>query len=186
MVDTQSYPLHALTQRPTIMYHSWRSQNAWLRQILGRNRLYVSAQKALELALVDDDWVRVNSHNARIKVQIRTMEGVNPDTVWTWNAIGKRSGSWNLAPDAPEARKGFLLNHLISELPPGEERRANSDPVTGQAAWFDLCGRVEKSDAGDEGGEPQFPTLPLPIGPAPAPVVNRYGAQFKQPHRALG
>ena len=123
--------------------------------------------------------MRVTSHNGAIKVQIRTMEGVNPDTVWTWNAIGKRSGSWNLAPDAPEARKGFLINHLISELLPGKDRRANSDPVTGQAAWFDLRVRIEKCEAGDEISEPQFPTLPLPVGLTPAPTVSRYGAQFK-------
>ena len=29
------FPLHAITQRPMQMYHSWDSQNAWLRQILG-------------------------------------------------------------------------------------------------------------------------------------------------------
>ena len=46
------------------------------------------------------------------------MDGVNPDTVWTWNAIGKRAGAWGLAPDAPEAKRGFLLNHLITELLP--------------------------------------------------------------------
>ena len=28
----------------------------------------------------------------------------------------QRSGAWNLDPDAPEAKKGFLLNHVISEL----------------------------------------------------------------------
>ena len=27
------------------------------------------------------------------------MDGVNPNTVWTWNAIGKRAGAWNLAAD---------------------------------------------------------------------------------------
>ena len=70
------------------------------------------------LGLADDDWVWVTSHHGRIKVQVRLMDGVNPDTVWTWNAIGKRTGAWNLAADAPEARKGFLLNHLISELLP--------------------------------------------------------------------
>ena len=26
------------------------------------------------------------------------MEGVNPDTVWTWNAIGKRARRLGLAP----------------------------------------------------------------------------------------
>ena len=30
------YPLHAITQRPMMMYHSWDAQNAWLRQIIAR------------------------------------------------------------------------------------------------------------------------------------------------------
>ena len=32
---TADFPLHAITQRPMPMYHSWGSQNAWLRQIHG-------------------------------------------------------------------------------------------------------------------------------------------------------
>ena len=62
------------------------------------------------------------------------MEGVNQDTVWTWNAIGKRAGAWNLSATAPESAKGFLLNHVISELLPPQpdgHRYANIDPVTG-------------------------------------------------------
>jgi len=180
-IDRRRYPLHALTQRPMIMYHSWGSQNAWLRQILGRNKLYVATAKARELGLADDDWVRVTSHNGSIKVQIKTMDGVNPETVWTWNAIGKRAGAWNLAADAPEARKGFLLNHLISELLPNKhQRRSNSDPITGQAAWFDLCVRIEKCDPGDETSEPQFPALPPLVGLVAAPSINQFGAQFKR------
>ena len=35
------FPLHAITQRPMAMYHSWGSQNAWLRQIHSRQPLYV-------------------------------------------------------------------------------------------------------------------------------------------------
>src|SRR5207244_12985390 len=30
-IDTAEFPLHAITQRPMPMYHSWHSQNAWLR-----------------------------------------------------------------------------------------------------------------------------------------------------------
>src|SRR5438132_7763730 len=41
-IDRCDFPLHALTQRPMQMYHSWHSQNAWLRQILGNNRLFES------------------------------------------------------------------------------------------------------------------------------------------------
>ncbi len=41
-VGPDEFPLHALTQRPMAMYHSWGSQNAWLRQIHGENRLHIN------------------------------------------------------------------------------------------------------------------------------------------------
>ena len=44
VVDLARFPLHAITQRPMAMYHSWGSQNAWLRQILSENRLYMQPQ----------------------------------------------------------------------------------------------------------------------------------------------
>jgi anaerobic selenocysteine-containing dehydrogenase len=160
------------------MYHSWGSQNAWLRQIFTRNRLYVNRGLAEELGLADDDWVWVTSHHSRIKCQVRLMEGVNRHTVWTWNAIGKRAGAWSLSADAPEAEQGFLLNHAICELLPekGGHRYSNSDPVTGQAAWYDLKVRIEKAPA-EEAGEaaPTFAALAPPGLARPASVL-RYGA----------
>lgn len=162
MVSEAEFPMHAVTQRPMAMYHSWGSQNAWLRQLLGRNWLYMAREMAAKLKISDGDWVTVTSHHGKIKAQAKLMDGVNPETVWTWNAIGKRSGAWNLEPGADESSKGFLLNHLISELLPEREggyRYSNSDPVTGQAAWYDLRVRVEK--ASDQSGvsEPQFATM---------------------------
>ena len=56
-VDRDNFPLHALTQRPMHMYHSWHSQNAWLRQIIGRNRLFVNRAVGRALGLAEDDWV---------------------------------------------------------------------------------------------------------------------------------
>ncbi len=141
------YPLHALTQRPMAMYHSWGSQNAWLRQITGRNLLYVPTKVWVEQGFAEGDWARVTSPTGEIVVPVAHMAALNENTVWTWNAIGKRKGAWALDADAPEAVKGFLLNHLISELLPekGDGMRwSNSDPVTGQAAWFDLRVRIEK------------------------------------------
>jgi len=182
-IDRKAFPLHALTQRPMIMYHSWGSQNAWLRQILGRNKLYIATAKAHQLGLEDDDWARVTSHNGSIKVQIQTMDGLNPDTVWTWNAIGKRAGAWNLDPEAPEARQGFLLNHLISERLPDPSPRSNSDPITGQAAWFDLCVRIEKCAPDEATSTPQFPALPRLAGLSPAPDINQYGADLSERRR---
>ena len=179
-VDSAAFPMHALTQRPMAMYHSWGSQNAWLRQIHGHNHLYMNRSQATELGIRDDDWVRVTSHHGSLTAQVRLMEGVNPDTVWTWNAIGKRRGAWNLAPDAPEATRGFLLNHVISELLPEQGagfRYANADPVTGQAAWFDLRVRVERvsEDRPGETAEPQFHAL------APVWTVPRGDAVLRSP-----
>jgi anaerobic selenocysteine-containing dehydrogenase len=142
------YPLHALTQRPMMMYHSWDSQNAWLRQIIAQNYLYVATSKALELGLSDLDWVWVESAHGKIRCQMKTMDGVEANTVWTWNAIGKMSEAWGLEKDASEATVGFLLNHLISESTRAAtgERFSNSDPITGQAAWYDLRVRIRKAD----------------------------------------
>lgn len=141
------YPLSAITQRPMFMYHSWGSQNAWLRQIATRNYLYLNPQTAKTNGVGDGDWIWLVSPIARIRVQARFHSATAPGTVWTWNAIGKRKGAWKLAANAPENRDGFLLNHLINELLPSDRNSpgcANADPLTGQAAWFDLRVRIER------------------------------------------
>jgi sulfite dehydrogenase (quinone) subunit SoeA len=183
VADNGEFPLHALTQRPMAMYHSWGSQNAWLRQIHGSNRLFVNRQTAARLGIVDDDWVWIESPHGRVKGQIKLMEGVNQDTVWTWNAIGKRGGAWNLSPEAHEAKRGFLLNQVITELLPPQPdgyRYANSDPITGQAAWYDLKVRLVKAALAEFGETaPQLPPLRRLRGlKAPARVL-RYGAAFR-------
>jgi anaerobic selenocysteine-containing dehydrogenase len=181
-VARDAFPMHAITQRPMAMYHAWGSQNAWLRQIHGDNRLHIHHATAARLGIAEGDWVAVTSHHGRIKVQAKLMDGVNPHTVWTWNAIGKRSGAWNLEPGAPESRKGFLLNHVISELLPERgdgHRYGNADPVTGQAAWYDLRVRIEKVSAEEGVSEPQFATLPVPPNLPQRPDVLRYGAGFR-------
>jgi anaerobic selenocysteine-containing dehydrogenase len=159
MVDRETYPYHAITQRPAAMYHSWGSMNAWLRQIHTRNPLYVPGAICDEHGLRDGDWVWVISNHGRIKVEVKRMEAVNASTIWTWNAIGKRGGAWALDPKSPEATKGFLVNHLINELlpPKGDGLRwSNSDPITGQAAWYDLRVRIERAEPGVE-SLPHFP-----------------------------
>jgi anaerobic selenocysteine-containing dehydrogenase len=161
------YPVHALTQRPMDMYHSWGSQNAWLRQIRGTNVLYLPTKIWEAQGFATGDWARVSSRAGVITVPVAHMAALNQNTVWTWNAIGKRKGAWALDAAAPEATTGFLLNHLISELLPDKDgvRLSNSDPVTGQAAWFDQRVRVERVAAGDHPRgtvEPMFESLPDP------------------------
>ncbi|MDE0588510.1 molybdopterin oxidoreductase family protein [Halocynthiibacter sp. C4] len=172
------YPLHALTQRPMAMYHSWGSQNAWLRQIHGRNPLYVPTKVWEAHGFQDGDWARVTSRSGEIVVPVAHQAALNSNTVWTWNAIGKRKGAWALDQNAPEATKGFLLNHLIDELlpPKGDGLRySNSDPVTGQAAWFDLRVKIEKCAAPDE-PQPAFSSLRSPVGKGPKNLAWKVGS----------
>jgi hypothetical protein len=98
------------------------------------------------------------------------MDALNAATVWTWNAVAKRRGAWALSTDAPESEKSALLNHLIHELlpPKGDGLRwANSDPITGQAAWYDLRVRIEKAPAGQSVSypAPSAQISPVPVAP---------------------
>lgn len=184
MIDTDEYPIHALTQRPMQMYHSWGSQNAWLRQITGSNKMYMNADAAKKMDIAEDDWIWVESYHGRIRVQASLMDGVEESTVWTWNAIGKRSGQWGLDENAAESKKGFLLNHVISELlPPRDDgyRYANSDPVTGQAAWYDLRVKIRKADPAEDAiSYPQFEAAAKPAGIKPSPAKLDYGKMFRK------
>jgi len=168
LVDKTRFPLNALTQRPMAMYHSWDSQNAWLRQIHSHNYLYVNPKMAVGQGIDDGDWIWVESHLGRVKCLCRYSEAVEPGTVWTWNAIGKASGAWALAPDADESSKGFLLNHIIGEELPAngdDSHLSNSDPVTGQAAWFDVRVRISRvEDQAAQITEPQFAPMALMPG----------------------
>ncbi|UOA28522.1 molybdopterin oxidoreductase family protein [Pseudosulfitobacter sp. DSM 107133] len=171
------YPVTALTQRPMAMYHSWGSQNAWLRQLHGHNPLYLPTNLMRDNDLKDGDWATVTSPHGEITVPVLEMAALNPNTVWTWNAIGKRKGAWALDKDAPEATKGFLLNHLIHELlpPKGDGLRwSNSDPVTGQAAWFDLKVRIAKA-APQGQSKPVMAPIKSPVGQGPDRLAWKVG-----------
>ncbi len=95
-----------------------------------------------KLGIEDESWDWVASQNGKIRTQIKFMQGVEGNTVWTWSAIAKQGDAWELDKDANEASVAFLMNHLISEFLPSKTILAditNSDPITGQAAWYDLC-----------------------------------------------
>ncbi|MEP4195164.1 MAG: molybdopterin oxidoreductase family protein [Aliishimia sp.] len=171
------YPITALTQRPMAMYHSWGTQNAWLRQLHGHNPLYVPTNLMHENGLKDGDWATVTSPHGEITVPVLEMAALNENTIWTWNAIGKRKGAWALEKDAPEATRGFLLNHLIHELlpPKGDGLRwANSDPITGQAAWFDLKVKMRKAAEPNE-AQPVLPAIKSPVGTGPSTLAWKVG-----------
>jgi anaerobic selenocysteine-containing dehydrogenase len=165
--DLQTYPLNAVTQRPMAMYHSWDSQNAWLRQIHSHNYLHVNTRTAQAAGIEDGGWAWVESAWGQVRGMVRYSEAVEPGTVWTWNAIGKADGAWRLAPGADESRKGFLLNHLITEEIPldGQRSISNSDPITGQAGWYDVRVRIRPADPQQPPvSSPQMPTMPAVPG----------------------
>jgi hypothetical protein len=85
-----------------------------------------------------------------------------------------------------------LLNHLISDLLPASrdgaaeglasDGLANADPITGQAAWYDLRVRVERAPAAEAGhSAPRFATLSRPSSLPRAPEIVRYGGVFAGP-----
>lgn len=179
-IDEDEYPFYAVNQRPMFMYHSWDSQNAWLRQICAQNFLYMNRQRGTEMGIKDEAWCWVESHHGKIRVQVKLVEACQYDTVWTWNAIGKQKGAWGLDEQANESNDGFLMNHLISELLPVKndalDQVTNSDPITGQAAWYDLKVKVYPAAVGETGAWPVFPVIkPLPNA-NPSPDVLRYQA----------
>jgi len=173
LTDKHKYPLNAFTQRPMAMYHSWDSQNTWLRQIHTYNYMYVHPSLGEKHGFKDGDWIWVESMHGKVRCLCRFSEAMEPGSVWTWNAIGKAKGAWSLDEKADESSKGFLLNHLISEELPAHaagEHVSNSDPLTGQAGWYDVRVRVYKA-SDDEAKEsfPQFATQPKMPGTGKAP-----------------
>lgn len=181
------YPFYGVTQRPMFMYHSWDSQNAWLRQIAARNYIHINRAAAEKIGVADGDWVWLVSPTGRVAAQAQLMDGVAANTVWTWNALGKRAGTWGLEADANESVEGFLMNPLISEwLPDGNGAAAapvsNSDPITGQAAWYDLRLKIEKMSAQEAAQTRQHREQPLAPPPdyRPHSAVLRYAS-----HKAI-
>ena len=87
------FPFSAITQRPMHMYHSWGSHNGWLRQITAENCLYINRARARKARHRRRRLGLDQEPLGRVKGRVRLMEGVNADTVWTWNAVGRRGGA---------------------------------------------------------------------------------------------
>jgi hypothetical protein len=64
-------------------------------------------------------------------------------------------------------------------LPPKSDgfRWANADPITGQAAWYDLFVKIEKAPSTIEISEPIIKPQISPVGMAPKNIT--YGDKFK-------
>ena len=73
-----------------------------------------------------------------------------------------------------------MIDELLPEQP-GGYRYSNSDPVTGQAAWYDVRVRMEKAEPNEQRTtEPQFADLSPKVGLSERPGTLRYGAGFRR------
>ncbi len=176
-----AYPLHAITQRPMAMYHSWGSQNAWLRQILRRaTGSTCTAPPRAALGIADDDWVWVDQ-------PARAGEGPGAADGRRQPRHGldlerDRQARRRLEPRRRMRRKSTQglpaqpRDLRVAARSRAATRYANADPVTGQAAWYDLRVRIEKAEA-------PAATQPPPGGAA-APARATPGAAHPALRRA--
>ena len=86
-------------------------QNAWLRQIHGRNPLYLPTKRMLADAWFCGGGLGPGSPHPMARSPCRSCAygRVSMKTpIWTWNAIGKRKGAWALEEDASrKPRRAF-------------------------------------------------------------------------------
>ena len=166
--DAGDYPLHALTQRPMAMYHSWGSQNAWLRQIHGVNPLYLPTGVWEQGGFSDGDWARVTSaawrdHRAggaygRAEPAYRLDLERHRQAARRLGAVARGArGDRGVPAEPPDPRQPAAAQRW--------RRQSNSDPITGQAAWFDLRVRVERV-CGPSGRQPARVPAPRLAGAA--------------------
>jgi hypothetical protein len=133
------------------MYHSWGTRRTpGCARSTGMNPLYVPRPSG-EHGFAEGDWAWLTSPHGRIKVPVARMDALNPHTVWTWNAIGKRRGAWALDRGRARGRAGVPAQPPDPRASAAQRRRAalvEFGPVTGQAAWYDLRVRIEKAPEG--------------------------------------
>ena len=114
-----AYPLAAVTQRPMAMYHSWDSQNAWLRQIHAHNYLFVNpltargaGHRRRRLDLGRD------RRGARCAACAATAKRSSPARCGRGTRSARPTARGSLAPDANEVEQG------LPAQPPDHRRAA--------------------------------------------------------------
>ena len=157
-LDADAFPLHAVTQRPAAMYHSWGGQNAWLRQIHGENALYVPGPVWEALGFQPGDWATSSR---------RTPASPCRSPAWT-RRTRIPSGPGTPSPSAPAPGRSpptpgshprFLLNHLIPDRLPGP-RPASPTPTRSPAR------PPGTTSASASNASPPAPSGPAPPGPS--------------------
>ena len=180
LTDAGRYPLAAITQRPMAMYHSWDSQNAWLRQIHGENHLFVNPVTAAAQQIDDGAWIYVESPWGKVRCRARYSEAVGFQH--RMDLERDQQGGRRVEPGAAGGRVAARL-----PVEPRDHRRAagcgarrcadvelRSDH--GQAGWYDVQVRIYPAEADAATTLPQF--APMPALPGTPRVLQRVQAYF--------
>ena len=148
---TRKFPLNAVTQRPMAMYHSWDSQNAWLRQIHAHNHSIRESEGR----------ARRGHRGRRLDVgRVAVGQGPLPLQLLRGGRAGHgmdverdRQGTGRMA---PRARRQRIAARVPVE-PPDLGRAAGRRPARrsptrtrspGQAAWYDVRVRIYPAERG--------------------------------------
>ena len=135
--DRSAYPLNAVVTQPNGRC-SWDSQNAWLRQIHSHNYLFVNPATAralpwwLTAAGPGSESVGQGALHGPLQRGHRAPEPSGPGTRWDGNSRPMQQGARGLPAQPPDEELPFANGD-------GKVGRiSNSDPITGQAGWYDV------------------------------------------------
>ncbi len=148
----------ALIRSPRSRSGRWRCTTRGIRRTRGcgrstaHNYLFVNPLMARAAGIADGGWML-----GRIAVGQGALHGALQRGRRAGHGVDlerDRQGDGRVAARARtpnESQRGFLLNHLITdELPgatPAAARISNSDPITGQAGWYDVRVRIYPAEA---------------------------------------
>ena len=124
---TSEYPLHLINWKEALPTHSRTMNNRWLMEFHGENELWINADRAKALGIVNGDIVTVENEYATDTARARPTSRIHPDVVGMTHGFGH----WGLGPVA----KGKGIND--SQFVPGK-----ADPISGMAAHKDAAVRV--------------------------------------------
>ena len=154
VTDKHKYPLAAVTQRPMAMYHSWDSQNAWLRQIHTHNVLFINTQTARTSGIADSAGWR--SGRARSKNSLPSCASA----VVASSAAGARVA-------APQPSRGAarsattIANGSSTTIEPSQ---VIAPKATSSSCWRALSAKARaaasKAGTGPATARPMAPTRP--------------------------
>ena len=110
------------------------------------NYLYVNPRTAHAAGIADGGWAGSSRRRAGCAAAFARSKASSRARSGRGTRSARQGGAWRLAPERHEATKGFLLNHLITRAFAEARRRrppiSNSDPITGQAGWYDVRVRI--------------------------------------------